>query len=97
VTVCPMCQMNLETYQDKISKEQGEDLRIAILYLPQLMGLAFGMSEKELKMNLNLALPKGFRDKLKKYETGSQDKHDFSQSRDIRKHLVNPVYPVEKE
>jgi len=63
VTVCPMCQMNLETYQDTISKAQGEDLRISILYLPQLMGLAFGLSEKELKMNLNLALTDSFRDK----------------------------------
>jgi heterodisulfide reductase subunit B len=64
VTVCPMCQMNLETYQDAISKERGEDLRISILYLPQLMGLALGLSEEELKLNLNLALTKDFREKL---------------------------------
>jgi heterodisulfide reductase subunit B len=65
VTVCPMCQMNLEAYQDAVSKAQGEDLRISILYLPQLMGLAFGLSEKELGMNLNLALTSSFRGKIK--------------------------------
>ncbi|MBW1997680.1 MAG: CoB--CoM heterodisulfide reductase iron-sulfur subunit B family protein [Deltaproteobacteria bacterium] len=64
VTVCPMCQMNLETYQDKISKLRGKDLRISILYLPQLMGLAFGLSGKQLMLEHNLALTRGFRDKL---------------------------------
>ncbi len=64
VTVCPMCQMNLEAFQGKISKTQGEDLGISILYLPQLMGLAFDLPEEELKLSLNLALTKAFRSKL---------------------------------
>ena len=81
VTVCPMCQMNLETFQDKISSDQGEDLRISVLYLPQLMGLAFGLSEKELKMNHNLALTGSFRKKLKK----------------IRRHKKESVQKNEKE
>ena len=54
VTVCPMCQMNLEVYQKLISKRQGEDLEIPVLYLPQLMGLAFGLSDDELRTDLNL-------------------------------------------
>ncbi|MBW2065517.1 MAG: CoB--CoM heterodisulfide reductase iron-sulfur subunit B family protein [Deltaproteobacteria bacterium] len=64
VTVCPMCQMNLETYQNRISKNRGKDLRISILYLPQLMGLAFGLSGKELMLSHNLALTKHFQDKI---------------------------------
>jgi heterodisulfide reductase subunit B len=64
VTVCPMCQLNLEAYQKPISQDQGEDLSISILYLPQLMGVAFGLSEKELKLNLNLALTKSLKEKL---------------------------------
>jgi len=66
VTVCPMCQMNLEAYQDAISRALGEELEITILYLPQLIGLAFGLSEEELKLNLNLAVTDDFRDKLTK-------------------------------
>ena len=54
VTVCPMCQLNLEAHQRKISKRYHQDLKITILYLPQLLGLAFGISEKELGLNLNL-------------------------------------------
>ncbi|MBW2589473.1 MAG: CoB--CoM heterodisulfide reductase iron-sulfur subunit B family protein [Deltaproteobacteria bacterium] len=66
VTVCPMCQMNLEAYQQKISKKYQEALSITILYLPQLLGLAIGLSEKDLGLDLNLAITKDFRKKLKK-------------------------------
>jgi heterodisulfide reductase subunit B len=64
VTVCPMCQMNLEAFQGAISRSQGEDLKIPVLYLPQLMGAAFGLSRQDLRLNLNLALPDGFMDRL---------------------------------
>ena len=64
VTVCPMCQMNLEAYQHKISRMQNEDLRMTVLYLPQLIGLALGLSEKDLRFDLNLSITEGFREKL---------------------------------
>ena len=70
VTVCPMCQMNLEAYQDRISKTNKKDLGISILYLPQLLGLAIGLSEKDLRLDLNLAISSDFREKLSK--TGIQ-------------------------
>jgi heterodisulfide reductase subunit B len=64
VTVCPMCQMNLEAYQHKISRMQNEDLRMTVLYLPQLIGLAVGLSEKDLRFDLNLSITDSFREKL---------------------------------
>ena len=64
VTVCPMCQMNLEAYQKKISAKSKADLRMTILYLPQFLGLAMGLSEKDLRLDLNLSITKEFRDKL---------------------------------
>lgn len=64
VTVCPMCQMNLEAYQKKISGMCKEDLSMTILYLPQFLGLAFGLSEQDLRLDLNLSITKSFRDKL---------------------------------
>jgi heterodisulfide reductase subunit B2 len=64
VTVCPMCQMNLEAYQHKISCMQNEDLRMTVLYLPQLIGLALGLSEKDLRLDLNLSITNSFREKL---------------------------------
>ncbi len=64
VTVCPMCQMNLEANQQKISRRQREDLNISILYLPQLLGLAMKIPQKKLRLDLNLAITKKFRLKL---------------------------------
>jgi heterodisulfide reductase subunit B len=66
VTVCPMCQMNLEAYQKKISRMCKEDMSMTILYLPQLLGLALGLSEKDLRIDLNLSITKSFRDKLQR-------------------------------
>ena len=48
VTVCPMCHMNMDSYQDKASQLVGRSLRIPVLFLPQLMGLAFGLPESAL-------------------------------------------------
>jgi len=61
VTVCPMCQMNLEAFQKKISRKNKEDLEISILYLPQLLGMALGLSEKDVRLDLNLSVTDAFR------------------------------------
>ena len=66
VTVCPMCQMNLEAHQGKISNHRHEDLHKTILYLPQLIGLAFDLPAKELGLDLNLSLTRGFGEKLRR-------------------------------
>ena len=64
VTECPMCQMNLEAYQQKISRRCNEDLHITVLYLPQLIGLALGLSEQDLGLGLNLSKTMRFREML---------------------------------
>ena len=66
VTVCPMCQMNLEAYQKKISGMCKEDMSMTILYLPQFLGLALGLSEKDLRIDLNLTITKSFQKKLQR-------------------------------
>ncbi len=71
VTVCPMCQMNLEAYQRKISRMRGEDLTISVLYLPQLIGWALGLTAKELRLDLNLAVTGKFRSKLQRVESAA--------------------------
>lgn len=71
-TVCPMCQMNLEAYQSKLSRQKSVSLQTTIVYLPQLLGLAMGLTEKDLKMNLNLAITEGFRMKLSRLSVEQQ-------------------------
>jgi heterodisulfide reductase subunit B len=47
-TVCPMCQLNLDAYQDAVNAHFGTKYKIPIVYFTQLIGLAFGVPEKEL-------------------------------------------------
>lgn len=65
VTVCPMCQMNLEIYQGKVSRMRGEDLHISVLYLPQLIGWGLGLAESDLRLDLNFAFTPFFKETLR--------------------------------
>ncbi len=47
-TACPMCQVNLECYQQQINQEFGTKFAVPILYFTQLLGLALGAAPKEL-------------------------------------------------
>ena len=47
-TICPMCQLNLDAYQDAVNARFGTDYHIPIVYFTQLMGLAFGIPAKKL-------------------------------------------------
>jgi len=64
VTVCPMCQLNLEGFQRQVSQDAGSDLSISILYLPQVIGLALGLTESDVKLDKNLAVTRKFKEKL---------------------------------
>jgi len=62
VTVCPLCQMNLEAYQDKAVKAGGKSL--PVLYLTQLMGLALGLDQEEMRLKKNLTLTSAVRKEI---------------------------------
>ncbi|MBI5590366.1 MAG: CoB--CoM heterodisulfide reductase iron-sulfur subunit B family protein [Deltaproteobacteria bacterium] len=65
VTVCPMCQLNLEGYQNKASGACNADLQTPVLYLPQLLGIAFGLPGDDIRLDLNLSANKAFRKKCR--------------------------------
>jgi heterodisulfide reductase subunit B len=48
VTVCPLCQFNLDAYQKEISRESGTPFDMPILLLPQVLGWALGGTRREL-------------------------------------------------
>lgn len=48
VTVCPMCQMNLDAYQAETNRYFRTNYHMPILFFTQLMGLAFGLEAKDL-------------------------------------------------
>lgn len=47
-TACPMCQVNLECYQQQVNQEFGTNFSMPILYFTQLVGLAMGILPKKL-------------------------------------------------
>jgi len=48
VTVCPLCQTNLDAYQSEVNKMFKTNFHLPILFFTQLMGVAFGLEEKDL-------------------------------------------------
>ena len=51
ITVCPLCQFNLECYQGEIGRKFGESVTLPVIYLTQLMGMAFGLDDRELGLH----------------------------------------------
>ncbi len=46
-TPCPLCQTNVEMYQDAINKKYGTDFNIPVVFYSQIMAVAFGMDGKK--------------------------------------------------
>ena len=55
VTPCPLCHLNLDMQQPEAAKTVNRDLGLAVLHLPQLVGLALGFEPKELGMPKHIA------------------------------------------
>lgn len=53
VTACPLCQFNLEAYQDKMKAVYKEDVSLPVVYFTQLVGLALGIRPKALGLHRN--------------------------------------------
>ena len=48
VTPCPICQMQLDMYQPEGREAAKTNAELPILHLPQLIGLALGLTKEEL-------------------------------------------------
>jgi len=57
VTPCPLCHLNLDLQQPLAAGVVGRPLNMPVLHLPQLLGLALGLSPKELGMNKHVVKP----------------------------------------
>ncbi len=54
VTICPMCQLNLDGFQGETNQFFKTNYHMPVLFFTQLMGLAFGVKPKELGFGLEL-------------------------------------------
>lgn len=56
-TACPLCEMNLEAYQNKINKAFGRNFKMPIVYFSHLLGVALGIKPKAMGINKLLIQP----------------------------------------
>jgi heterodisulfide reductase subunit B len=57
VTACPLCKFNLDCFQKEAGKIKDTQFNIPVLFLAQLMGLAFGLPPKTLGLQRNIVSP----------------------------------------
>ena len=53
-TLCPLCQFNLDAYQDRQPGQWYEPVKLPVVYFTQLMGLAYGIPGKKLGLGRNI-------------------------------------------
>ncbi|MDP2646060.1 MAG: CoB--CoM heterodisulfide reductase iron-sulfur subunit B family protein [Desulfobacterales bacterium] len=51
VVTCPMCQMNMDAFQDEFCREKGIAERLPVYFLTELIGLAMGMSVEDMQID----------------------------------------------
>ncbi|MDX6505197.1 MAG: succinate dehydrogenase / fumarate reductase, cytochrome b subunit [Gaiellaceae bacterium] len=63
VTPCPLCHLSLDAWQSKLEKATGKKYQMPILHLSQLIGVAAGISDSELKFKRHVVSVKPVLDK----------------------------------
>ena len=51
ITTCPMCQLNMDAYQDRVGEKYGIQKRLPVYFITELLGIAMGFSPKEMQLN----------------------------------------------
>jgi heterodisulfide reductase subunit B len=57
VTVCPLCQTNLDAYQSRVNRKFKTNYKLPVLFFTQLVGLTLGIDGKTLGLNANIVSP----------------------------------------
>ncbi|MCL6451807.1 MAG: CoB--CoM heterodisulfide reductase iron-sulfur subunit B family protein [Acetobacteraceae bacterium] len=65
VVLCPMCQLNLDAYQEELRRGSEASYRLPVLYFTQLAGIALGIPAGRLGLRRTMVSPaKLLRDRL---------------------------------
>ena len=57
VTPCPLCHLSLDAWQQKLEAATGRTFKLPILHLAQLVGVAAGLEDSELKFKRHIVDP----------------------------------------
>lgn len=58
VTPCPLCHLSMDVQQKNAQKAVGQEIKLPVLHLPQLVGLAIGIPPSELGIKHHIVQPK---------------------------------------
>jgi len=56
-TPCPLCQTNLDAYQSRVNSKFKTNYNLPVLFITQLIGVAFGLNSKDLGLKTNIVPP----------------------------------------
>jgi len=51
VTTCPMCQMNLDIYQNQVCERYGIQKRLPVFFITELLGISMGFTVQEMQID----------------------------------------------
>jgi heterodisulfide reductase subunit B len=66
MVVCPLCHLMLDANQPLLEEKFKEEIGLPVLYVTQLTGLALGLDEKELGLEMNSVSPQPVLEKLER-------------------------------
>jgi succinate dehydrogenase cytochrome b subunit len=64
VTPCPLCHLSLDAWQQKLERQTGKSFALPIFHLSQLIGVAAGLQESELRFKRHVVSMQPVLDKL---------------------------------
>ncbi|MFZ5998795.1 MAG: CoB--CoM heterodisulfide reductase iron-sulfur subunit B family protein [Nitrospirota bacterium] len=65
VTTCPMCQFNLDAYQDQVKAKYGISQQLPVYFITELIGVAMGISPQALQIDRHFVDALGLLKELK--------------------------------
>jgi len=92
VTLCPMCQLNLDAFQGGMNRHFKTSFQMPVLYFTQMIGLAFGMDAKALGIGDELV---NARSALAKIGVEVPEPETPKQKRPTKEELPMPHMPKE--
>lgn len=97
VTVCPMCQMNLDGFQNAMNRYFKTDYRIPVLYFTQMMGLAFGESARRVGIGTEIVDARPALSRIGVEVPSADEVKSAARARRSKEALPMPVMPEEEE
>ncbi|MBZ0157447.1 MAG: CoB--CoM heterodisulfide reductase iron-sulfur subunit B family protein [Alphaproteobacteria bacterium] len=65
VTTCPMCQFNMDAYQDQVGEKYGIPERLPVYFITELIGVSLGLSPQEMQIDRHFVDAMGLLKELK--------------------------------